>query len=1015
MRVRILRIQRLLMAAGLFAGVSSAAFALPPETVSLLYQSGQNVSNVGPINHPLNGGQYGGSGILGFAVNNSGSAYVNVSTYNPPPFVIGAAQTNQAVLFSGTGLIPYLGGGVEWDMSNPPGSVTLPTTDYIYVRSYATALNNNGAGIFSLLVGANTFTSVPPVSGLYFNKSAMPLREGDPVSASGVAPGTVIGTARSALRVNDNNVVLAGCTIVESGQTKNALLKIALDSNGVVLSETLVAKQGGPVGSGPATWTSLSIAPNTCAINNSGQVVFSGTTSGGIDGIYRTSGPSGSFVAVAGGPTPNGSAWGSLTGAPVDINSGGHFAFRGIPGGNGLWNEVGDAGETFGSPAGFFTPTTNVTSGGGPLRLISGSLSNDFDVDVYQILIGDPTLATQESFSATTVPDPASGFAGANFDTVLYLFAFNTFNNNGSSRQGVGRCDDAAPGVMQSTLTTASLPPTHAPGQTYFLAVATPKARAVTSGNFTTSGLSAEPYSEMWQQDPGQVAVAGGIAYWVDPSNGQIGRIDAATGTALSPLQVGIVPRQLSGVQSADPNSALLDAKLAVYDAGASSRIIFQQHGWGQETFRACNLDGSAAPAPFLPTGFSSTGTTAMTVDSVHAKFYWAKAVVDGSAASGSAAIYRCDLDGSNAETVVTITDPLNSGESYVIESISIDTSGTGKVYWVQSVFTLPVSTTYFPGFYLRRANLDGTTVQTVTSNISASNISIDSVGRRLYYTSSALNKVGVINLTTLANSLLVTTTKPLGVSVDASAGKVYWTNPFDRIIRRSSTTVGSVENWYPLGADIGEVPADGTEFDSYFSSFVRSGTAGSTALPYQIKLTGAAFARQTAMICKDNTTKVVLVGDVIAENAVTAAGSTTSPVRISDRGLVGWSGTTNRNGVFLNTDTVLDETTVPVNGSVQVGNIASFEMSASGQYFLANGTYLPFSGFGGSTAVQANFASVPGCAADFNADGALSVQDIFDFLAAWFSGAPSADFNGVGGISVQDIFDFLAAWFAGC
>jgi hypothetical protein len=57
---------------------------------------------------------------------------------------------------------------------------------------------------------------------------------------------------------------------------------------------------------------------------------------------------------------------------------------------------------------------------------------------------------------------------------------------------------------------------------------------------------------------------------------------------------------------------------------------------------------------------------------------------------------------------------------------------------------------------------------------------------------------------------------------------------------------------------------------------------------------------------------------------------------------------------------------------------------------------------------------SVP-CPADFNGSGGLTVQDIFDFLAAWFSGAPSADFNHVNGLSVQDIFDFLSAWFAGC
>ena len=54
-------------------------------------------------------------------------------------------------------------------------------------------------------------------------------------------------------------------------------------------------------------------------------------------------------------------------------------------------------------------------------------------------------------------------------------------------------------------------------------------------------------------------------------------------------------------------------------------------------------------------------------------------------------------------------------------------------------------------------------------------------------------------------------------------------------------------------------------------------------------------------------------------------------------------------------------------------------------------------------------------CPADFNQSGGITVQDIFDFLAAYFAQFPSADFNHSGGITVQDIFDFLAAYFTGC
>jgi hypothetical protein len=54
-------------------------------------------------------------------------------------------------------------------------------------------------------------------------------------------------------------------------------------------------------------------------------------------------------------------------------------------------------------------------------------------------------------------------------------------------------------------------------------------------------------------------------------------------------------------------------------------------------------------------------------------------------------------------------------------------------------------------------------------------------------------------------------------------------------------------------------------------------------------------------------------------------------------------------------------------------------------------------------------------CPANFNQQGGLTVQDIFDFLATYFANGPTADFNASGGLSVQDIFDFLAAYFTGC
>ncbi len=54
-------------------------------------------------------------------------------------------------------------------------------------------------------------------------------------------------------------------------------------------------------------------------------------------------------------------------------------------------------------------------------------------------------------------------------------------------------------------------------------------------------------------------------------------------------------------------------------------------------------------------------------------------------------------------------------------------------------------------------------------------------------------------------------------------------------------------------------------------------------------------------------------------------------------------------------------------------------------------------------------------CRGDINGDNRHSVQDLFDFLAAYFASAPAGEFNFDGLWTVQDIFDFLAAWFAPC
>jgi hypothetical protein len=65
--------------------------------------------------------------------------------------------------------------------------------------------------------------------------------------------------------------------------------------------------------------------------------------------------------------------------------------------------------------------------------------------------------------------------------------------------------------------------------------------------------------------------------------------------------------------------------------------------------------------------------------------------------------------------------------------------------------------------------------------------------------------------------------------------------------------------------------------------------------------------------------------------------------------------------------------------------------------------------------ATTSNAAALNVCIADYNCSGIPDVQDIFDYLNAWFTADPLTDINTSGTVDVQDIFDFLNAWFAGC
>lgn len=85
--------------------------------------------------------------------------------------------------------------------------------------------------------------------------------------------------------------------------------------------------------------------------------------------------------------------------------------------------------------------------------------------------------------------------------------------------------------------------------------------------------------------------------------------------------------------------------------------------------------------------------------------------------------------------------------------------------------------------------------------------------------------------------------------------------------------------------------------------------------------------------------------------------------------------------------------------------------VSADGRTIVGDGT----NSCGQTEGWIAHLGILRACLADFNGNGTNTVQDIFDFLGAWFAGNPRADVNQADCVNVDDIFAYLTAWFAGC
>ncbi|MBX3406281.1 MAG: hypothetical protein KF869_05910 [Phycisphaeraceae bacterium] len=961
------------MPAVIVLAIAGAAPADPPPfTVTSAVRSGNIVPGSGQISSPSAFGPGQGRGVLKVAVNDSGQWIIDVHVVQTDPTL------DQALLRSATGLSPFIAEGV-------PGSLLEPTIDHVANGFHSISLNNHNNAGLAMGLFEDDFSQSNPSSAAYLNGERVLAMEGGLVSAAGLAAGTTWEpfAADSVARLVDSGRVLIVSTVNEKGTVRRIVLVAQIDGSGNVISRTLVAKEGGPVGAGPDNWQTIAGGGHAVSMNDAGTVVFSGVTSGGTNGVYKSGT---GFVAVQGGPSPVVDRnWGSLSGAPVDININGVVAIRGpLANGDGVYHEleIKDAGDG--------PDTADRTFGNGPLTMITGVLDDDHDVDMYRIIISDAA-----NFSATTVPNPGEGFAGAAFDTVLTLIASQ---ENGT--RGIVQCDDVSASIPQSTITGAQA----ISGREYYLCVSTPKARPVARvSHFATNSF---PDYDIWFGDPAGLTVSAGLVFWPMPAAGVVHA------------------RTTAGVPQADIAASLVSPHLAV-DPGAGKLYWANRGGTGGPKILRSNFDGSNVEEIVTVQGFgtlTASGTTGMALDTVNGKLYWSRSVFGE--------INRCNLDGSAAERVIQDYPPTGAAVptgaplgNFAPSSLAIDAAG-GKVYWVNAFLDR-----------IERANLDGTARQTLPVGAGAVSIALHVPTGKIYWSNTAADKIQRSNLDGSAQEDVLLTPGPATISIDSAAARIYWTNNTSRVIRSALLTGTGDSVFVSVGPNVGQRIADGPGSGSAFRAWVRTGSPSGTELPYQVRITGATFRHENAVIAKGNQ-KVVATGDAIpgtSPHRMVTIGSAIAPIQISDRGDVLWTGTFSQptsfnnylfDGLFWNGERIMVSMDIVPGTNLDGQKLVnvyktpySISQSRNGEFaMVAVNMQDPPYNFTPQrdNALLIHFTLPAACPADYDGNGTRQVNDIFAFLADWFAGVPAAyQFGGTPGVPA--IFAFLTQWFAGC
>ncbi len=271
------------------------------------------------------------------------------------------------------------------------------------------------------------------------------------------------------------------------------------------------------------------------------------------------------------------------------------------------------------------------------------------------------------------------------------------------------------------------------------------------------------------------LAIPTGYIYWSDTGTDLIERSD------------------LNGLDRQTVVSGLLNP------AGVHLTVSGEKVYWCEQTptrvIRRANLDGSGVET----VGTMPTGNPAfvydLAVDQVRAKIYW----------NWGSNIMRANLNGTGQETVYT-----GSGLPF---GVALDTSA-GMIYWTERL-------SGYTGC-VRKANLDGTAVQTLVTtgpNSLLYDLDLDLAGGRIYWVNVHPNVTTTIDSSNLDGSGTTVLVEKYGLSdivIDRLNRKMYWTDTSQDRIQRADLDGRHIENVVttglstPLSLDLLVIPEPG-------------------------------------------------------------------------------------------------------------------------------------------------------------------------------------------------------------